>query len=136
MYAGLEFSTRRVHQKTIDKVLPPISTSSAEHKIGLAQYHKVCIDVYKPTFTENDYNVWVVAFEDADGNEFHRQDASPDEIQRILSVSYEQDKFSHIWRTFYSDKQPVKWIVWPHSESKGWMERVTGEFGRYGDNEK
>jgi hypothetical protein len=136
MYAGLEFSTRRVHQKTIDKIRPPVNTSVAEHKIGLAHYHKVCIDVYRPTFTETDYNVWVIAIEDKDGNEFFRRDADADEIANILSVPFERDAFSHIWRTFYSDKQPAKWIVWPHSESKGWMDRITGEFGRHGDNEK
>jgi hypothetical protein len=136
MYAGLDFTTRRVHRKTIDKLLPPVSSTDEEHFSGLAKYHKVCIDVYRPTFTETDYNVWAVAIEDSEGNEFYRQDATSDEIQRILAVPYEQDKFSHIWRTFYSDKQPAKWIVWPHSESKGWMDRISGEFGRYGDNEE
>lgn len=127
-YAGLEFSTRRVHQLTIEKKIPPVSLDDISHNSGLVNYHKMCIDIYKPTFTEDDYNVWVIAFEDADGNEFHRHDAEANEINHILSVPYEHDKFVHIWRNFYSEKIPVKWIVWPHSESKGWMERLVGEF--------
>ena len=127
-YAGLEFSTRRAHKNTIDKKLPPISLDDISHKTGLAFYHKMCVDVYRPTFTEDDYTFWAVAFEDKDGNEIYRQDANKEEVQRILSIPVETDKFIHVWRNFYSDEQPVKWIIWPHSEGKGWMERLTGEF--------
>lgn len=129
-YAGLEFSTRRAHVKTIEKIRPPISTDDLEHYNGLAFHHKVCIDVYRGEFPENDYDVWAVALEDAEGNEIHRSDALEEEIQQILSVPYEEDKFSHIWRIFYSDKQPVTWVVWPHSKEKGWMSRLSGKLGR------
>lgn len=127
-YAGLEFSTRRVHKNTIDKKLPPISLDDISHKSGLANYHKMCIDVYRPTFTEEDYTFWAVAFEDVNGNEIYRHDADKQEIQRMLSIPVETDKFVHVWRNFYSDNPPVKWIIWPHSEGKGWMERLMGEF--------
>ncbi len=128
MYAGLEFSTRRAHKLTIEKKLPPVSLDIASHEEGLANYHKMCIDIYKPTFTENDYTFWAVAFEDENGVEIHRNDAGPDEIRMLLSRPIEQDKFVHIWRSFYAENRPKKWIVWPHSEGKGWQERLTGEF--------
>lgn len=128
IYAGLEFSTRRVHQKTIEKVRAPVSEDDISHQSGLLNYRRVCIDLYNPDFQEEDYNVWVVAFEDENGNEFHREDADVNEIRVIRSVPFEQDNFYHIWRTFYSDQTPHKWIVWPHSESKGWMDRVEGIF--------
>jgi hypothetical protein len=128
MYAGLEFSTRKVHTQTIKKVIPPISTDVATHESGLTKYHKMCIDVYRPTFTENDYTFWAVAFEDVDGTEIYRQDATPEEVRQLLSVSIEEDKFVHVWRNFYSETLPVKWIIWPHSEGKGWQDRLTGEF--------
>lgn len=131
-YAGLEFSTRRVHKKTIEKVIPPVSINDADHVEGLTHYHKMCIDIHRPTFTENDYTFWAVAFEDESGEEIYRQDATKPEIDVILSVPYEQDKFTHIWRNFYSEKTPARWVVWPHSESKGWQERLTGEFRIHG----
>lgn len=127
-YAGLEFSTRRAHKKTIEKIPPPVSADDISHKTGLLNYHKVCVDIYRPTFTENDYDAWAVAFEDASGKEIHRQDANEQEIQRLLSVPVEVDKFIHIWRSFYSETLPVRWIVWPHSRAKEWTERLTGEF--------
>lgn len=128
MYAGLEFNTRQVHTKTIEKIRPPVSTDDISHKSGLTHHRRMCIDVYKGQLPETDYNAWAVAFVDAEGTEIHRQDAGMDEIKAMLSVPYEQDKFVHIWRNFYSDKVPVSWVVWPHSESKGWTERLTGQF--------
>lgn len=128
MYAGLEFSTRRAHKDTIEKKLPPVSRTEEEYKAGLAYYHKMCIDIYRLNFTQPDYNLWVVAFENKDGVEIYREDAYDSEIRSILNVPFEQDKFVHIWRNFYSHERPARWIVWPHSLSKGWMERMSGEF--------
>lgn len=127
MYAGVEFSTRRVHTNTLEKKLPPVTDNDITYKNGLTYYQRICIDIYKPTFTETDYNIWAVAFEDANGKELYRQDATREEIQQILSVSYEKDKFVHVWRNFVSNERPVKWIIWPHSESKGWQDRLTGD---------
>jgi hypothetical protein len=127
-YAGLEFATRRVHTNTIQKKLPPVSLDEFSHMNGLQKFHRMCIDIYRPTFAENDYTFWAVAFEDANGNEIYREDATPAEISRLLSVPLEQDKFIHIWRNFYVDILPSKWVVWPYSASKGWGERLTGQF--------
>jgi len=129
-YAGLEFSTRRVHKDTIEKKIPPVSLDDISHKTGLVNYNRVCIDVYKGALAEEDYNLFAVALEDENGIEIYRQDASREEILSLLRVPYEEDKFVHIWRNFYSDKLPHQWVVWPHSESKGWGERLTGVFGR------
>lgn len=128
LYAGLEFATRRVHKDTINKKIPPVSLNIEQHESGLGNYHRMCIDVYKEEFTETDYNVWAVAFEDEHGTEIYRKDADEHEIQNVLSIPFEQDKFTHIWRNFYSDTLPVRWIVWPHSKSKGWMNKLAGTF--------
>jgi hypothetical protein len=126
MYAGLEFSTRRVHTATLQKKIPPVSIDEEFHTANLVDFKRVCIDVYRPSFTEDDYTFWAVAFEDKDGKEIYRQDVSADEAKRLLSVPLEQDKFVHIWRNFYAPEFPTKWIVWPHSASKGWQPRLTG----------
>ena len=128
LYAGLEFSTRRVHTNTIKKLLPPISIDEISHTDGLKKYHKMCIDIHRPLFTENDYTFWAVAFENAEGKEIYRHDATPEEIQQILATSTDNDQFVHIWRNFYSDEMPVSWVVWAHSESKGWQNRLVGAF--------
>jgi hypothetical protein len=36
----------------------------------------------------------------------------------------DSDEFIKIWRTFDTIKKPAKWIVWPHSLSKGWLDKI------------
>jgi Glycosyltransferase (GlcNAc) len=127
MYAGIEFLTRKVHTNTINKQIPPISLTLIDHERGLKNYRRVCIDAYRPLFSESDYDNWAVALEDEDGVEIYRQDANPHEIQQLLSIPEEVDKFIHVWRSFYSDKLPVSWVIWPHSKTNGWCERITGK---------
>jgi hypothetical protein len=51
--------------------------------------------------------------------ELHRQDVSEAEIRRMKS---DPDGYCKIWRIFHTERQPKKWIVWPHSRSQGWRE--------------
>jgi hypothetical protein len=37
------------------------------------------------------------------------------------------DKYCKVWREFQTDEYPKYWVVWPHSESKGWCDRITGQ---------
>jgi hypothetical protein len=127
-YAGISFTTRKVHKNTIAKQLPPISTSQADHDSGLLAYQRVCIDVYKKSLPYRDYTFWAVALEDNDGNEIHREDVDERTAQALLTEPYEKDKFVHLWRSFYHDQRPHRWIVWPHSKEHGWGERLTGVF--------
>lgn len=130
IYAGIEFATRRAHDNTIKKVRPPASLTPEEHENGLQYYQRHCIDIYKPALPETDYDFWVVAFEDEHGVEFYRQDADANEVKNILSIPFEKDKFIHIWRTFNSPIQAKRWILWPHSVSKGWGDRMSGILGK------
>lgn len=127
-YAGVEFSTRRVHKNTLQNKLAPTSLDDISHKRGLVNFHRMCIDVHKKSLSQLDYDSWAIAFKDQTGTEIYREDAGEVEIQNLLSIPYEQDKFVHIWRSFEHTNKPVEWVVWPHSKSKGWMERLTGIF--------
>jgi len=71
----------------------------------------------------DDYDFWAVAFEDENGVELYRQDADAEEIKRMKK---DPDRFCRLWRSFHTEVRPYTWIVWPHSKSKGWQERMTG----------
>jgi hypothetical protein len=71
----------------------------------------------------DDYDFWVVAFENDKGDTIFRQDADTSEIQRLKN---DPDGYYKIWRTFNIKDKPHKWVVWPHSISKDWCERLTG----------
>ena len=36
------------------------------------------------------------------------------------------DGYCKVWRTFQYAGIPTKWIVWPHSVSKGWRDKIEG----------
>lgn len=126
-YAGIEFSTRKIHKDTIDRKPPPVKYSSPqEYSDNLISQFKYCIDLHKSVFTENDYDVWVMAFKNKSGEEMVRLDALKDEVKQLLH-SDPQDDFVRFWRQFPTSELPSKWLVWPHSLSKGWMEIIEGE---------
>jgi hypothetical protein len=119
-YAGLKFSTRQIHKETIDYKFPPIT---GDYESGLTSQFKHCIDVYKSSLTETDYDYFAVAFLDENGQDVYRRDCDKAEINSVISAD-PNDKFVHIWRDFEVVERPVSWRVWPHSESKGWMDRI------------
>lgn len=126
LYAGVKFATRQVHQKTLDKLPPPVTTSDEEFEKGLCNRFKYCINVWRESVKETDYDCWVIAFKDNTGNEIARMDASKEEVKNLLASS-ENDQFVTIWREFDTSIRPSKWIVWPHSEEKGWLSVIEGE---------
>lgn len=120
-YAGVKFATRQVHKHTAEYHPLPVPQENFED--NLLNKIKVCIDVWKGALTENDYDSFAVAILNADGSDAYRQDMSAQEYQGLLN-SDPNDHFIHIWREYMDNKQPVSWRVWPHSASKGWLDRI------------
>jgi len=124
-YAGLSFKKRAVQKFTLDNNLapnPPLYGQDFDD--SFLRIFKHCIDVHRSSFTDPDCSFWAVIFEDDIGGTLHRQDMNPDEIKAALSTS---DEFIKIWRTFNTEKKPYKWVVWPHSESKSWLNKIEGK---------
>jgi glycosyltransferase involved in cell wall biosynthesis len=119
-YAGLKFKTRQIHEYTLTNNPPP---TKGDYESGLRNKIKVCIDVYKGSITESDYSMFAVALLDKNGNDLYRQDADGSEIKYLMNVD-PNDQFIHIWREFENTTLPSSWRVWPHSESKGWMDVI------------
>jgi hypothetical protein len=120
-YIGVKFSTRQVHKHTSEYKLLPVPQENFEE--NLVSRIKVCIDIWKGTLTESDYQFVVLATLDENGNDLFRQDADGTEIYSLIN-SDPQDQFIHIWREYDDNKLPTQWRAWPYSESKGWMERI------------
>ena len=125
-YSGLLFSKRAVQQYTVDKGYPPNPynfESEEEWLKSFTSLFKHCIDIGFHQVPEKDYDFWVVAFHDEKDETIFRQDADRNEIQRMMN---DPDGYCKVWRQFNTDKKPKYWVVWPHSESKDWCERITG----------
>ena len=127
-YSGLLFSKRAIQQYTLDKNYPPnpsIEEFGGEEKWknSFLNVFKHCIDVGYSSVPEKDYDFWAVAFHDENEKEMYRKDADKGEIDRMFN---DPDKYCKVWREFQTDKKPHHWVVWPHSVSKGWCERLSG----------
>ena len=125
-YSGLLFSQRAVQQYTINKQYPPnpYDYSSEEEWLGsFAKIFKHCIDINFNSVPENDYDFWVVAFHNNKDETLFRKDVDENEINMLKA---DPEGYCKIWREFQTSEKPAYWVVWPHSKSKGWCERLTG----------
>jgi hypothetical protein len=119
-YAGLKFATRQVHKYTLTHRPPP---TVGDYESGLCNKIKVCIDVYKGSLIETDYDHFAVALLDEKGDDLYRQDLTKEEIETLMTED-PNSKFINIWREYEDLVQPHSWRVWPHTISKGWMEKI------------
>jgi len=125
-YSGLLFSKRAIQQETIDKKYPPNTynySSEEEWMNSFASIFKHCIDIGYSQVPETDYDFWAVAFHDENDETIYRKDADANEIIRMKN---DPDGYCKVWRDFQTTIKPKYWVVWPHSISKGWGERITG----------
>lgn len=132
-YAGLHFKKRAVQQETLDRKYPPntidIYKTEEEWENSFSKVFKHCIDLYINQLPYDDYDFWCVAFETEDGTQIHRRDVDENEAKSLLQSAKNPngDKYIKLWREFVCTIQPKKWVVWPHSKSKGWCEKITGK---------
>ena len=125
-YAGIRFRDRAIQQYTKDNLFAPnpFITGPVDYDMSFMSIFKHCIDIYPHQVPLVDYDFWVVAFEDKDGKELHRRDANLDEIN-IMKSDF-GDGYYKVWREFSTVNKPAKWIVWPHSITEGWCDRLEG----------
>lgn len=127
LYSGLCFSKRAITKRVKDFYPPPDPLTSnltyEEFSTHLMSIFKHCIDIRYDQVPEKDYDFWVVAFHNDKDETLYRQDADINEIERMMN---DPDKYCKVWREFQTNERPTKWVVWPHSKSKDWCERIAG----------
>lgn len=125
-YAGISFKKRAVQKHTIENKYPPnpVFELEEDYENSFLKIFKHCIDISYSQVPENDYDFWVVAFHDKENNTVFRKDADRLEIDRMMN---DRDKYCKIWREFQTEEKPYSWAIWPHSISKGWMNKIEGK---------
>jgi glycosyltransferase involved in cell wall biosynthesis len=124
-YSGLSFKRRAVQKYTLDNNLAPNPIlSDEEFEKSFTSIFKHCIDLNREQFVNDDYLFWAVIFEDEKNSQVNRIDLNETEVKNLLNTT---DTFIKVWRTFEVEKKPSKWIVWPYSESKGWLDKIEGK---------
>lgn len=125
-FAGISFKQRAVTQDVVDKKPPKFENtniSDQEFEDSLCYVFKHCIDIEFNQMPYNDYDFWCIAFKDEEGKDIYREDAQPEEIEKMKK---DPDRYK-IWRSFETRKRPKSWLVWPHSVSNGWQSPITGQ---------
>lgn len=123
-YAGIRFEDKSIQQYTLDNSYPPNPNLEDDYDDSFIHMFKYCITVNKSSLNnEENFMFWAVAFEDEEGNEVYRNDASSTEI---LNSKENNDKAYTIWREYETKDIPYKWVVWPQTKNGKWLDRIEG----------
>lgn len=126
-FAGLDFKGHRIQQHTLDNKIPHNPPSSPDNPWVRSFYH--CINFDKKEFKLKDYDSIIIAFDDEDGESVFRNDWGEHEIKNCFSTPGDWFSFENIFNKHYN-REPVKWVMWAHSKSKGWAERIEGNINK------
>lgn len=126
-YAGISFTYRGVQQRTLDRLPPPNNVeyeTEEEWRESFARSNDVHVCLHKSEFGEllDDYDFFYVGTHDEEGSEIYRKDLDKGKIYEYLNSD---NGFIDYRLIFLSSKRPATFTVWPHSESKGWLEKIT-----------
>jgi hypothetical protein len=127
-YVGLLFERRAIQQYTIDKKYPPNPyefNNEDEWKSSFASKIVYDIKIPKINLPEKDYEFFAIAFHDEQDETLYRKDADKTEIFNSFKKN---DSFVMFRREFNNEKIPKYWVVWPYSKTKGWCDRLVGQF--------
>ena len=120
-YAGIRFSDRAVQEWTSRNKLAP-NPPVEDYENSFYPLFKHIIDVHKGQFKEDDYTFCAVIMELEDGTSVYRNDLTGPEINHKVKESGEWINI----RVEMQGSKPHTWIVWPHSASKGWCQKIEG----------
>ena len=111
-HMGIRFSDRSIQQAVTDN-LPPMKR---DEPFNPKFRHP--IEFNRHQLTHDDYTFAAIIFEDEEGNAIHRED-----VEQKVVMSWITQEHITIWKE-YLGKKPSKWVVWPHSKSKGWVDKI------------
>lgn len=124
-YAGISFEFRGVQQCTLDKELPiwPLVKeyqTEQEWKDSFTGSHDFRVCVHKGEIeVADDYDFCFVGCHDENGNEINRKDLQAHELKQYLEGDWIDYRY-----IFLHDNKPVTYTLWPHSKSKGWLNKI------------
>lgn len=118
-YSGIRLKDRAVQEWTTQNNLAP-NPHVEDYDNSFNLLFKHIIDVHRNDFPENDYTFCAVIMEAEDGTSVYRNDLNEADIKNRLAQDEDWIKI-HV---NFQGAKPYKWIVWPHSASKGWANKI------------
>lgn len=117
IYAGINFKERKLHPDTIQGVEPPCISEENWELNNIQSYELTLKWNAEDIPLCTDYKFIYIGVEDELGNVLFRYDLPAGNIKEIRS----KNSFKAIFNSY---NIPVKFIIWPVSESAGWLKKV------------
>lgn len=118
IYAGINFKDRAITKKCKDNFPPPGFEDDQ-----FFQEFKHAIGLNHTQFPLNDYDFCAIIFEDKENNQLHRKDLQEDSLREQINNSKQGNEWI-VWEKYQGPK-PHHIVIWPHSKSQGWTEKIT-----------
>jgi hypothetical protein len=124
-YAGLDFSNQKVQDHTRrsrQPPNPPVSDDNAWLPGVMDPYSYTIVLAAQdlPDAAIDDIDFWYCGAHDDAGMEIHRHDLEGEELAELLASTPHRQTMR-----FDAATPPETWTVWPHSKSRGWLDRIT-----------
>ena len=112
-YAGIRFSDRALRQSCLDNEIPTLGKKDELYHDKFTHI----INLHGNQFQYDDYMFCAIIFEDENKKELFRKD-----VTNLNDLIKNKDNF--ILPVESNTKKPSNIVVWAHSASKGWAERL------------
>ncbi len=124
-YAGLSFGHRAVQDATVRGDEPPNPPAPPDWATEAREWRvRIVLDraALSPAALDAP-QLWYVGVHDADNAEMHREDATGEELQRLIEGTAAKIV---IKREFRSARRPTSWTVWPVAADGAWLQKIVG----------
>lgn len=120
-YAGIDFANKRLQQATVDGIDPPTPYVSDEQwENSFSRITSLNLRWENDHVDKaDDYDFWAICIEDRNGEVLQRADLNWDNGKEQLTFNK-----NNLDVKIKSVRKPHKWVLWPHSKSKGWLKRM------------
>ncbi len=123
-YAGINFRLRLAHPDTYFNRPPPtpdVFVTDEEWFNGCLKNFWTSIRVpAEHVDRDTDYDFWYVGVHNEHDQELYRQDLGADDLALVLEKP--RAEFIFFYRSQF---KAHSWTVWPHSGTRGWLEKIT-----------
>jgi len=130
LFTGIDFKRKRITKACLRQEEPaatwPTDISDEEWTKQLLNSYEHTIELMDGVLTLDDYDFILVAYDRADGSNIYSQNIRDDSLTQLMKRLKTSNTITPILTKFFSDELPHKWVVWPHSKSKGWTGRIAG----------
>lgn len=120
MYSGVSIIHKIIHPNMLKGFEPPFATVKGwENIVKPYKELKIKLNINISDIPEyDDYQFWYFGLHDENCNELYRED-----IRELDGKTFSRHNVEYNGTIFLREK-PVKYVLWPFSKSKGWLERL------------